>query len=220
MQRCFTLSCIRQAPALKIKDIIEKQDIQFPPVQDDVTCSRSISKTITSGKAAKVPIVIGTNAEDGSAFGVIIGGGTPTLEAAATGKGITSLVFQCPAAALASLAASNGYPAVYRYLLNSSLPQYFPFPGAGAYHTNEIEYVFGTYDKSRKEVTRLGNVFQNYWTTFTTDPATPLAGWPKLENGTNQPVLVIGNDVDHVVNASAVDLPCPAMAGAVAAAGL
>lgn len=215
-----TLSCIRQAPALKIKDIIEKQEIQYAPIKDDVTCSKSISDTITSGKAAKVPFVIGTNAEDGSAFGVILTGGIPTKEAAATGKGITSLIFQCPAAALASLAAGDGYPAVYRYYLNSSFPQYFPFPEAGAYHTNEIEYVFGTYEKSRKELTRLGNVFQNYWTSFTKDPAAPLAGWPKLERGSNQPVLVIGNNVDHIANASVVDLPCPAMAAAVAAAGL
>jgi len=215
-----TLSCVRQAPATKIKEIIEKQSLSFDPIKDDITCSSNVSLAITSGKAAKVPFIIGSNAEDGSAFAVIFGGGDPsdTPEALATAKSLTEITFQCPAATLASLAASNGYTA-YRYFFNATFPQNSPFLGAGAFHSAEIEPIFGTYDPKRLEVNRLSGSLQSRWTTFAKDPTAPLAGWPKVAAGFN-PVLVFGSSHDDVVDASAIDTSCAAMAADIALNGL
>lgn len=62
------LACVRAAPAAKIKDIIEKQALIFGPVPDGNTMVQDVRDNIKNGKAAKVPVIIGTNKNEGSAF--------------------------------------------------------------------------------------------------------------------------------------------------------
>lgn len=63
------LACVKAVPALKIKEAIEKRNSVWAPVADGgKTMEKDVRDSITSGKAAKVPIIIGTNANEGTAF--------------------------------------------------------------------------------------------------------------------------------------------------------
>src|SRR2546423_5297500 len=55
------LTCVRNASAKKIKDIIQKQQIEFPPIRDDVTYAKDPAARRASGQFAKVPVMSGTN---------------------------------------------------------------------------------------------------------------------------------------------------------------
>jgi carboxylesterase type B len=215
-----TLACVRKAPASAIKSIMEKANLNFDPVKDDITCSKNISLALTSGKAAKVPFIIGSNAQDGTVFAVVFGGSGPGSPGfGAIGKSLTEVTFQCPAAQIATAASTSGFPPVYRYFFNATFAQYAPFAEAGAYHSAEIEPIFGTFDPKRVELKRLGESLQGYWTGFAKNPSEPLADWPKVE-GTTQMIKVFGTTEDKVVDAAAVDQSCAAMAGDIAIGGL
>ncbi|KAF2674085.1 alpha/beta-hydrolase, partial [Microthyrium microscopicum] len=77
----MALECVRHADAREIKSIIEHQRIDFGPQEDGITHTVDTRPNYKSGKAAKVPIIIGTNKNEGSAF-AHIGLATPntTLE--------------------------------------------------------------------------------------------------------------------------------------------
>jgi carboxylesterase type B len=218
-----TIACIRALPASALKDVVEHKTLLFDPVKDDVTCSTNITTAITSNKAAKVPFIIGSNAEDGTAFAIIFGGGDVDTDGAGfkpMASSLTEVTFQCPAAAVGDLAASNNYPPVYRYYFNATFPQYYPFKNAGAFHGSEMAPVFGSYEKSRTAINRLSGVLQTKWTDFAKDPTAPLAGWPPVKAGGKGPVMVFGANEDKVVDASAVDGNCASMAADIALQGL
>jgi carboxylesterase type B len=65
------LACVAAAPAAKIKDLIEHAGHQFGPVQDGVTHLTDVRDAFKAGKAAKVPMIIGTNADEGRPFAAI-----------------------------------------------------------------------------------------------------------------------------------------------------
>ncbi|KAE9977068.1 hypothetical protein BLS_000797 [Venturia inaequalis] len=217
---CADIACVRKAPATTIKSIIEKMSLSFEPVKDDVTCSKNVSLALTSGKAAKVPFIIGSNAQDGSIFAYVLGGvkpGDPNFSTVS--KSLTELSFQCPAAAIANVATTSGFPPIYRYYFNATFPQYYPFSELGAYHAAELEPLFGTWNESRSEFERVGESMQGYWADFAKKPLAPLKGWPKIGRA-SQKVKVFGAVRDTVIDAGEIDQACPAMAADMALAGL
>lgn len=62
------LACVRAASATKIKDIIEHQELSFGPLPDGKTMVKDVRANIKNGIAAKIPIILGTNKDEGSAF--------------------------------------------------------------------------------------------------------------------------------------------------------
>ncbi|HYK49432.1 MAG TPA: carboxylesterase family protein, partial [Terriglobales bacterium] len=82
--------------------------------------------------------------------------------------------------------ASTGKQPTYRYRFDLALPHRADATDRGAYHSAEIEYVFGTLDSKagmpwRPEDRRLSELMQNYWTNFARnlDPNGPeLPPWP------------------------------------------
>ncbi|MDE1176845.1 MAG: carboxylesterase family protein [Edaphobacter sp.] len=83
---------------------------------------------------------------------------------------------------------ATGQAPVYHYLFALPNPgDRFHTPAAGAYHSDDIEYVFGSLDSRpealwRPEDRKLSNEIQSYWTNFakTGDPNGPgLPKWPK-----------------------------------------
>jgi para-nitrobenzyl esterase len=94
-------------------------------------------------------------------------------------------------------AASTGKP-VYRYRFDLSLPNDVAGkPDVGAYHSAEIEYVFGTLDSKtvkpwRAEDRALSDLMQIYWSNFARngDPnATGLPVWPVYRAADGWPVM-------------------------------
>ena len=59
------LACVRQAPVLTVKDIIEKQSLIFNPVYDNVTLNANAARDRASGNIAPIPTLGGTDAQEG-----------------------------------------------------------------------------------------------------------------------------------------------------------
>jgi len=81
---------------------------------------------------------------------------------------------------------ATGKKPVYRYRFDRSLPSDSKQEGLGAYHSSEIEYVFGTLDSKagvpwRAEDRQISDWMQQYWVNFARhgDPNGPdLPAWP------------------------------------------
>jgi para-nitrobenzyl esterase len=96
--------------------------------------------------------------------------------------------------------ATGGQP-VYRYFFRRpSPPSQFHLEGSGAFHSDEIEYVFGTLDSRpgahwEPADYKLSDLMQTYWTNFarTGNPngsgAADLPNWPQYDAGDNRQVM-------------------------------
>ena len=165
------LECVRAAPATKIRSIIDKQMLAFNPIADNVTLVSDPAGARLSGNIAPIPVLGGTDAQEGRVFAVGLNDTTAYLEtlfgdqpgiikaveaAYALGQDgietaydqiaaiITDVTFQCPQALWANATASVGIPA-WRYYFNASFVNTQGYPGLGVYHSSEIEIVFSTY---------------------------------------------------------------------------
>jgi para-nitrobenzyl esterase len=87
--------------------------------------------------------------------------------------------------------AKTGQAPVYRYFFTLAAPSSKFHPGEFAFHSDDIEYVFGTLETRpgatwRKEDWNLSEAVMSYWTNFakTGDPNGPgLAHWPRYDRG-------------------------------------
>jgi carboxylesterase type B len=169
------LACVRAVPQPVLTDVIEHLEVQFRPVIDNVTNRAHPESVRTSGDIAQIPVMTGTNANEGRIFTLPYLNANTSIpylmqtyhlttqqaEALASLYPIGSLYisnaytqiaqiftdfsFQCPALLLQNDTHAAHLP-VWRYLYNGSFPNLNPLPvDLGAYHSSEIPMVFGNY---------------------------------------------------------------------------
>ncbi|KAK5994634.1 Cholinesterase [Cladobotryum mycophilum] len=158
-----------------------------------------LSSTPTDSRIARVPLLIGSNANESSMF--IYGqtdikaflakslpqlanrtdelldaypeydsaGGPINLKLAAI---VTEFRFQCPIKIVAEESAAVGIP-TWRYYFDAGFPNTDIFPGSGAYHSSEISLVFGTYPRngSTPYQVEVSRAMQKVWADFAKDPS-------------------------------------------------
>ena len=197
--------------------------LRFAPIADGVVLPASPDAALAEGRTNDTPILTGLTQDEGSAmnpayrssdqvayraaltrrFGAFaerFAGAYPAERSAASGpalsrdRGLASMLFWAE-----SRRKTSQYP-VYAYLVTHVEPG--PDSATyGAFHSNEIPYVFDTLDKApERGFTERDRDFAktmgSYWVNFVTtgNPNGPgLAAWPKLEEGAS--IMELGDSL-------------------------
>ncbi len=189
-------------------------------IQDGKVLTAPPGAVFDRGAQTKVPLLIGTMADEGSLFARSAGLQTraaylafvaqvfpdhrdeilaayPARDDAQAAQSAAALVgdllFQVDTRRMAGQMAAAGLP-TYRYVFAREIPAAAVL-GLGAFHGSEIPYVFGTLGQfgSAPEDQRLSELVRGYWTRFakTGDPNGGGApAWPRYETSSDR-VLVL-----------------------------
>lgn len=228
------LDCVRSRPADRIIFILNNRTLGFPPTVDNKTNFGSLEDGIRTHTVANVPLLIGTNADEGSILTSVMPDSQTLLERifgndtrsqalarAAYPRNatenelksriVTDYLYTCLTSTIASTLNSAGLM-VWRYFFNASFPNNRPFPRAGAWHTSEIDLVFGTYPRDNQTTAQqimLSKHMQQSWADFAKDPLEG-PGWVRVRNGTGDLHIFGANGASGTgsVNAESVDGVC------------
>ncbi|KAK7436643.1 hypothetical protein VKT23_019050 [Stygiomarasmius scandens] len=239
------LSCLKAVPATTIRMFTNGAGaaLSFNPVVDNSTFFANNFARIRSNNTARVPIFIGNTQDDGTLFTIgqtnlteflgngIVPGVSPALvrslypglnDSQVIAAALRDAAFTCPASLWAGTYVQSGISSVFRYEYGAVFPDLQVFPNAGAWHSTELQELFGTFNASTAtpdEVT-LSNTFQTVVANFIKNPdASPAPNWEKYVPGSNTQTLAKlayqGNvQVDNMVmpaQSDSVDGPCEAL---------
>lgn len=203
------LQCVRDIPATELVSLIEKESFVFNPIHDggetwsNTPRTDRLESTEKESLIARVPLLIGTNAQEGKLYvtdvndtaaylksvgvpalvipllllGYPIGSPGVQTENDRAAKIYTELVFQCNSKIVSEDTAKVGIDS-WRYFYNASFPNSEIFPGSGAYHTAELAPLWGTFEREGATELQMevSNALQTAWTDFAKDP-TSGPGW-------------------------------------------
>lgn len=217
------LACVRAAPAIEIQRIIDVQSLTFNPIADNITLVSDPAARRLSGNIAHIPVLGGTNSQEGRVFTVgqnntnaylatIFGNNSNAIAAVEAAYAIgspgihstydqiaaifTDATFQCSQAEWANATASIGIP-TWRYLFNASFANTQAYPNLGVYHSSEIYIVFGTYpkDNATTQEVALSTAMMSAWARFAKNPMGG-PGWNEIGTGQAGKVLVGAYDYE------------------------
>ncbi|KAF2396625.1 Carboxylesterase [Trichodelitschia bisporula] len=237
-----TLTCMERVSAGKLKMVGETNNLNFNPVTDGVTLVNNPASRRIAGQIPRIPVLIGSNAGEGRVF--VKGATNITQYIAQTFPGqperskavakeyavgkdglktpydsiaqiMTDVQFGCPVGRFVSDSLAGRYP-VWRYYYNATFPNLEKFPNAGAFHSAEIDLIFGTYGKrlagpesalpSTPQENALSAYIQKSWANFAKNPLDG-PGW--LAAGTaSADVLEFGSAEAKLIRASDIDSRC------------
>jgi para-nitrobenzyl esterase len=226
-----TLAELRALPTEKLLAAAAKKDGPgFDPVIDGRFLNEPVLDTYEAGKQAKVPLLAGFNRDEGAflAQGMTAQKWREMAKHQFAEKADEFLrLYPGSTDAEAKRSASDfggdqfiaygtwkwmeidrrtGNPTVYRYKMDLAAPPSKFHEGSYAFHSDDIEYVFGTLDTRpgavwRPEDYALSDQMMSYWTNFARsgDPNGmdgrhhQLPAWPKYAKG--DPVLHLDNPI-------------------------
>jgi para-nitrobenzyl esterase len=208
-----SLDELRAIPTAKILAAAKDKKGGFPPVIDGIMLTEPVADTYAAGKQAHVPLLAGWNRDEGSfsadgmtaenwkefadkhfneraaAFLKLYPGDTDeqAVTSAIAFGGDSFIAFGTWKWLEAH--RKTGQSPVYRYHFELAAPPSKFHPGSFAFHSDDIEYVFGTLATRpgavwRSEDWKLSEQFIGYWTNFAKsgDPNGPgLPAWPKYD---------------------------------------
>ena len=208
-----TLKDLRAMPTAAILEAAKTRGmVGFGPDIDGKLLVEPVRETYAAGRQAHVPLLAGWNRDEGSFF--VIGGMTAEkfkamaagmfkeraeeflkLYSASNDEQATRAAIDFGSDQFIAFGTwkwleahrKTGQSPVYRYHFELAAPPSKFHPGSFAFHSDDIEYVFGTLDTRpgaiwRAEDRKLSNEIMGYWTNFAKngDPNGPgLPEWPK-----------------------------------------
>ncbi|KAI6092713.1 Alpha/Beta hydrolase protein [Hypoxylon rubiginosum] len=147
-----------------------------------------------AGDYANVPMLVGSNAQEGSSFVPFSVNSTITTTQIAT---LTDEVVQCPVAKTCKFREDSGR-LTYRYFYAGNFTNISPVPWVGAYHFAELPLVMGTHSDYRTPSTpfetSLSHLMQDMWLAFVNDPHGGLKRYNWAPYSSNGTALVLGKD--------------------------
>lgn len=222
-------ACMELIPFQELENVVIALEATFAPVPDGITYFDDTNERSAAGEFLKVPLLVGSNAQEGDIFVVSLevlelGGSIPGLTQEGSAD-ITELLFTCPASITAAGRVAAQVP-TYRYHYEAVFPDLTNNrPDLAAYHSSEIPIVFGTYNSSTFTAANpaseveiaLSQYVQSAWVAFARDPVNGLAnfGWPlyspnttsiaRLGSADNQTGVVFGSSGEFDVGCDATE---------------
>ena len=223
-----SLAELRALPTQAILDAAKKPGVGFPPDIDGKVLTEPVGDTFAAGKQSHIPLIAGWNADEGNFFamrGVTVAQWKELAKAnfkdradeflklypgdtdaqalrSAVDFGSDQFIAYGTWAWLEAQRKTGGNSPVYRYHFElQATPSKF-HPGTWAFHSDDIEYVFGTLDTrpgwnvSAADRT-LSEQMMTYWTNFakTGDPnGSGLVNWPKY-NDPGYPLIHLNSEI-------------------------
>lgn len=221
-----TLAELRALPAQTILDAAKKPGVGFPPDVDGKFLKEPVGDTYAAGKQAHIPMIAGWNTDEFPYAAATMTAekwkqmaadtykenaeeflklfpGTTDDEAKASAKDYGAAQF----IALGTwrwleAQRKTGEAPLYRYHFELAATPSKYHPGTFAFHSDDIEYVFGTLDTRpgwnvRPEDRKLSDQMMTYWTNFakTGDPnGGDLTKWPNYKDD-GYPLLHLNSTV-------------------------
>ncbi|KAI0278329.1 Alpha/Beta hydrolase protein [Russula aff. rugulosa BPL654] len=190
------LQCLRNVSASTIRAYTNGPDSGlFTQGIDNITAFDDPLQRIRTGQTARVPILLGSMEDDGSAFTYNLSNISTFLERFGSlasfvtpddvrglYPGLTDtqviadaerdIVFHCPAKLWSDAFVSSGIRSVYRYTYGAMFADLQPFPDLGVWHGSELPILFGTFNKSTASPAEveLSKSFQTAFANFVKNP--------------------------------------------------
>ncbi|KAJ3564245.1 hypothetical protein NP233_g8425 [Leucocoprinus birnbaumii] len=192
--------CMKQVPARTLEEFVTSTNAAFNIVPDNITIFSNTDQRAKSGNFLKIPLLVGSTANDGdilAVIGMLLSplGFAPPLVTELAADTLTELSFTCPTNITAQNRLDAGVP-TWRYQYQGVFRDISTRPDLRAYHASELPLIFGTLNPNSPttEELALSKYMQSAWVAFARDPQKGLSnfGWPNYDPAT-QSLVQLGN---------------------------